>query len=146
MKHLLLAMSMLLFGGAAYSETTTLNINPTTGAITTPDVIITDLAAANVQATHFGTDLSLILVSTSNRTWLNISNQWYVLPKTNFTIIIDEDGNPQVPTGAVVSAGPYTAEPILVFEQVNLTEGFGSHYRLIIIGGKWHVQKLPHRK
>lgn len=138
MKHLLLAMSMLLFGGAAYSETTTLNINPTTGAITTPDAVITDLAAANVQAMFYGNSNEVIMLSTSTRTWLSISNQWYVKNKDAFTLVFDDDGNPGIPTGFELSStNPYLAEPILIYEEINSNDAFGSCNQYIKWQGKW---------
>lgn len=125
MKKIML-LSTLLAGLVSFEAgaVTTLNVNPTTGDITTTDPTITDLPAANIQAAYYGPDQNINIVSTTNRTWLNIANQWYVKSKTNYSLVINDDGTIPVPTGFTAAAGPYTAEPILVFEDINISETF----------------------
>lgn len=122
MKILLSIIAVLLSFEA--SAITTLNVDPTSGDIATSDPTITDLPAANIQSSYYGTDQNINIISTTNRTWLNIGNQWYVKPKTNYSIVIADDSSIGIPAGFTVAAGPYTAEPILVFENINISETF----------------------
>lgn len=143
MKYLIFLISMFL---STSVMALSYSVNPTTGVFTQtssePDV---NFATDNVQSLFFSIDEQVILVSTSTRAWLNIEGQWYVLPSNApFDLVFDEEVIPQVPTGAVASAGPYTSEPILKYEHLSYTEVFGSHYKLVKIKGQWRHIPLPH--
>lgn len=135
MKYLIFLISMFLSTSVlalSYS------VNPTTGVFTQtssePDV---NLTTDNVQSLYFGDSKQVILVSTSTRAWLTIENVWYALPSTApFDLVFDEEVVPQIPTGAVVSSGPYTSEPILKYEQLSYDDVFGSHYKWVKVNGK----------
>ena len=117
---------------------------------------IIDIGSLKLNAINFGDFDRIPIITTLSANnqkcrWIKIGGKWYRLCTPTFALIYnqqwqanlyDGEGNPAIETTIDPNSKAY--ESIEAIDNISILEAFGSHYKIVKIGPRWYVIKLPH--